>query len=184
LVDSSIGVIVASILSHSALTGISILISSLGASQTGTSETFVSSTFIVSSFLGVAFFKSQTEFTHFVSNSFLAASKNLASADIGDFIEPTSLESRVSFVGKEAKTFVSSIVFNCHSNIEIDHANFPNFPLGQFTSLINVFALLNHAIESSLEQTIQICPSNELISISIFNASFKALLMIVFLAKV
>ncbi|MDR2411302.1 MAG: hypothetical protein LBD88_01550 [Candidatus Peribacteria bacterium] len=181
---SSIGVIVASILSHSTLTGTSIFISSLGVSQTGISETFVPSVFAVSSFLGVAFFKSQTEFIHFVSNSFLAASKNLASADIGDFIEPTSLESKVSFVGREARTFVSSIVFNSPSNIEIDHTSFPNFHLGQFTSFINIFTLLSHTIESSLEQTIQICHSSELVSTSISKASFKAFLIIVFLAKV
>jgi hypothetical protein len=158
------------------------LISSVGVTSI-LASIFVSS-FGASGAFGAAFFNSQTLETHFASNSFLAESKNLARAEIGDFIEPTSLPSSVSLDGREARTFVSSTVFNSHSNIDTDQAIFHKSPLGQFTSFIKTFTFPSHAIASLLEQTTQICHSKLLISTSIFKASFIAFLIIVFLARV
>jgi hypothetical protein len=203
---SSIGVIIASILSHSSLIGTSSFISFVVDSVSEelverlsgdifssscilslmfcVSLTFRVSGAFASSFLGIEFFNSQIDETHFDSKSFLAASKNLARAEIGDFIEPTNLPSNISFDGREARTFVSTFVFNCQSNMEIDQTNFHKSHLGQLTSFIKTFNFPRPAIASSLEQTTQICQSISAISISIFKASFTAFLIIVFLARV
>jgi hypothetical protein len=76
------------------------------------------------------------------------------------------------------------VVFNSHSKTETAQATFPKSPLGPFASFKNAFTFSSQAIASSLEQTTQICPCKSAISTSIFKASFKAFLIIVFLASV
>jgi hypothetical protein len=94
---------------------------------------------------------SQTFVFHFSSKSLEAASRNLASEERGDCIEPTSLPSNVSLEGIAAITFVSSRVFNSHSKIKEDQVIFSSEIF-----FIKSFTFPKPATASSFEHTTQI----------------------------